>query len=128
MLVDIEDNKRLVRRLVQEVVNERNLDALDEIADGDVGRAAKGWIGPFRRAFPDFEMEIVELIGEGDKVAAHFKCSGTHEGEWRGVAPTGRHFEDVDEVYIFRIENGRLASAVVIEDNLTRMRQLGFEL
>jgi predicted ester cyclase len=127
-VVDIEDNKELVRRLVKQVVDERNLDALDDVAGGEVARAAKGWIGPFRRSFPDFRMEIVDMIGEGDKVVAHFKCSGTHEGEWRGVAPTGRRFEDVDEIYIFRIANGRLISAVAVEDNLTRMRQLGFEL
>jgi predicted ester cyclase len=126
--VSLEDNKELIRRLVEEVVNGRNVDALDELADGRVAEAAKGWVGPFRRSFPDFEMEIVDLIAEGDTVAAHFKCSGTHEGEWRGVAPTGRRFEGVDEIYIFRIVNGKLASAVAVEDNLTRMRQLGFEL
>jgi hypothetical protein len=66
------------------------------------------------------------MIAEGDKVAAHFKCSGTHEGEWRGTPPTGRRFEAVDEVYIFRVEDGKLSSAVaVVEDNLTRLRQLG---
>jgi predicted ester cyclase len=70
----------------------------------------------------------VDLIGEGDTVVAHFRCSGTHEGEWRGVAPTGRRFEDVDELYIFRIVNGRLASVFAVEDNLTQMRRLGFEL
>jgi predicted ester cyclase len=70
----------------------------------------------------------VDLVAEGDKVVAHFKCSGTHEGEWCGVAPTGRRFEDVDEVYIFRVAGGRLVSAVAVEDNLARMRQLGFEL
>jgi predicted ester cyclase len=124
----LEENKQLVRRLVEEVVRRRNLDVLDELADQDVARAAKEWVGPFRRSFPDFDMEIVDLIAEGDKVVAHFKCSGTHEGEWRGVAPTGRRFEGVDEIYIFRIVDGKLASAVAVEDNLTRTRQLGFEL
>jgi hypothetical protein len=38
---------------------------------------------PFRGAFPDFRMEIVELIAEGDRVVAHFRCSGTLAGEWR---------------------------------------------
>jgi predicted ester cyclase len=123
----LEENKQLVRRLVEEVVRRRNLDVLDELADRDVARAAKDWVGPFRSSFPDFDMEIVDLIAEGDKVVAHFKCSGTHEGEWRGIAPTGRRFEGVDEIYIFRIVDGKLASAVAVEDNLTRTRQLGFE-
>ena len=126
--MSIEQNKQLVRRLVDEVVKARNIDALDQFADGDVARAAKAWVGPFRRAFPDFDMEIVDLVGEDDRVVAHFKCSGTHEGEWRGIAPTGKRFEGIDEIYIFRIVDGKLVSGAGVEDNLTRMRQLGFEL
>ena len=74
-------------------------------------------------------MQVIDVIAERDKVVAYFKCSGTREGEWRGLAPTGRRFEDVDEVYIFRVEKGKLASAsAVVEDKLTRMRQLGVAL
>jgi len=69
-----------------------------------------------------------EHIAEGDKVAAHFRCSGTHRGEWRGAKPTGRTFEDVDEIYIFEVREGRLTSALGVEDNLERKRQLGIEL
>jgi predicted ester cyclase len=120
-----ERNKTLVRRLVQEAVNEANAGVLDEIAADEIADQAKSWIGPYRRAFPDFTMEIVDLIAEGEKVAAHFKCSGTHEGEWRGRSPTGRRFEGVDEIYIFTVKDGKLRSAVAVEDDLTRMRQLG---
>jgi predicted ester cyclase len=127
--MSLEANKHLVRRLVEEVVNARDLDVLDEVAIGEVAVAARGWIGPFRQAFPDFSMRIVALIAEGDQVVGHFKCSGTHEGEWHGRPGTRRRFEDVDEIYIFRVEHGRLAAATaVVEDNLTRMKQLGFEL
>ena len=59
------------------------------------------------------------------KVAAHFRCSGTHLGECRGHPPSGRRFGDVDEIYIFRVSNGKLAAATGVEDNLARMRQLG---
>jgi predicted ester cyclase len=73
-------------------------------------------------------MDVCDLIAKGDKVVLHFKCSGTHRGEWHGSAPTGRRFEDIDEIYIFRVENGRLSSATaVVEDNLARMRQLGVQ-
>ena len=126
--MSIEQNKALVRRLVEEVVNARDEEVLDEIATGGIAEAARGWIGPFRNAFPDFRMEIVGLIAEDDKVAAHFKCSGTHEGEWRGRAPTGRRFEGIDEIYIFEVKDGLLHGAVALEDNLARMRQLEFEL
>ena len=120
-----EENKQLVRRLVDEVVNQRNPDALDEVAEGEFAEIARRWISPFRSSFPDFSMEIADLVAEDDRVVAHFKCSGTHRGEWLGVAPTGRRFEKVDEIYIFQIRGKKLSSAVGVEDNLSRMRQLG---
>jgi ketosteroid isomerase-like protein len=122
-----DESRNLVRRLV-EIVNERDLDALEEVASGPIAEQARGWIGPFRDSFPDFRMELIDVIAERDKVVGYFKCSGTHEGEWRGVPPTGRRFENVDEIYIFRVEDGKLSSAIaVVEDNLTRLRQLGIE-
>ncbi len=122
-----ERSKALVSRLI-EIVNTGDLTAVPEVASGQIREAAEGWIGPFRESFPDFKMEVVDVIAEGDKVVGHFRCSGTHEGVWRGFAPTGRRFENVDEVYIFRVEGDRLASATaVVEDSLTRLRQLGME-
>jgi predicted ester cyclase len=120
-----DENKLLVRRLVHEAVRERNLDVLDQIAAGEFAEVAKRWVRPFQSAFPDFAMEIFDLIAEGETVVAHFKCSGTHLGEWLGVPATGRRFENVDEIYIFRVQGGRLVSALGVEDNLSRLRQLG---
>jgi predicted ester cyclase len=124
----LRDSKAAVRRLVDEVVNARDESAVDELVESEFVETVRRWIGPFRDAFPDFRMEIVELIAEGDRVAAHFRCSGTHRGEWRGVAPTGRSFTDVDEIYIFRVRDGRIAAALGLEDNGKRTRQLGIEL
>ena len=124
----VEHNKALVRRLV-EIVNERRLDRIAEVASGQVAREAARWIGPFAQSFPDFRMQVVDVIAEADKVVGYFRCSGTQHGEWRGNAPTGRRFEDVDEIYIFRVEHARLDSALaVVEDNLARMLQLGLAL
>jgi len=53
-----EQNKVLVRRLVEEAVNPGNLDVLDEVAQGEFAVAARRWAGPFRDSFPDFRMEI----------------------------------------------------------------------
>ena len=121
-----EQNKLLVRRLVEEAVNPGNLEALDDVAEGEFAATARRWIGPFRDSFPDFTMEIVDLIADTQKVAAHFRCSGTHLGAWMGHPPTGRRFRDVDEIYIFRVRGGKLAAAFGVEDNVARMRQLGF--
>jgi predicted ester cyclase len=123
-----EENKELVRRLVDEVVNSRDLDALDEIASGQLARLARRWISPFRASFPDFTMRIVSLVAEGDTVVGHFACSGTHTGDWLGIAPTGRRFENVDEIYVFTVAGGKLVAARGVEDNLSRLRQLGIRL
>jgi len=69
-------------------------------------------------------MEIVQLVEEGDTLVGRSRCSATHTGHWQGRAPTGRRFEDVDEVYFFTFENGRIAAAWGVEDTLDRLRQL----
>jgi predicted ester cyclase len=115
----------VVRRLVDEVMNERRLDVLDELCTPSMARRWRRWVAPFQASFPDMRMEIVQLVAEGDTVAGRFTCSATNTGEWRGHAATGRRFEDVDEVYFFTFEEGRIAEAWGLEDTLDRMRQLG---
>jgi SnoaL-like polyketide cyclase len=73
---------------------------------------ARRWIAPFREAFRDVNMEIIELIAEGEKVVGRFRCSATDLGRWRGQPPTGRRFERVDEVYIYRVRDGRITRGV----------------
>jgi predicted ester cyclase len=123
----VEQNKLLIQRLVEEAVNQGNGDVVGEGGDREFAREARQWRGPFGAGFDDFSMEIVDLVAEEEKVAAHFRCSGTHLGEWMGRPPSGRRFQDVDEIYIFRVRNGKLTDATGVEDNLSRMRQLGLD-
>jgi predicted ester cyclase len=120
-----EANKGVVRRLVAEVLNGGRLEVIDELYAPELAAAARRWIAPFRASFPDVHMEVVELIAEGDKVVGRFTCSATHLGTWLGQAPTGRRFEGVDEVAIFRLRDGRIVHAWSLEDTLGRLRQLG---
>ena len=123
----MDGGKALVRRLIDEVMNEGRLDALDEIYSPPMARAARRWIAPFLESFSDVSMEIVDLVAEGDTVVARFLCSGTQTGEWRGHPPSGRRFEDVDEVYFFTITDGKITSAWGLEDNESRKKQLGID-
>ena len=120
-----EHNKATVRRLVTEVLNGGRLEAIDELYAPELAPAARRWIAPFRASFPDVHMEVVELIAEGDQVVGRFTCSATHLGEWLGHPPTGRRFERVDEVSIFRMRDGRITQVWSLEDTLGRLRQLG---
>jgi predicted ester cyclase len=121
----LEANKAVVRRLVDEVLNGGHLEVIDELYAPQLARAARRWIAPFRASFPDVSMEIVELIAEGDKVVGQFTCSATHLGAWLGHPPTGRRFERVDEVAIFRFRDGKIIHTWSLEDTLERLRQLG---
>jgi predicted ester cyclase len=120
-----EANKTVVRRLVDEVLNGGHLELIDELYAPEIALAARRWITPFRVSFPDVHMVIVELIAEGDKVVGRFTCSATHLGQWLGHAPTGRRFERVDEVSIFRFRDGKIVQVWSLEDTLGRLRQLG---
>lgn len=120
-----QDNKAVVRRLVDEVMNAGQLDVIDDLYAPALAAAARRWIAPFREAFPDVHMEIVDLIAEGDKVVGRLTCSGTHQGTWRGHPPTGRRFRNIAEVYIFTIRDGRIVHAWGLEDTHTRMQHLG---
>ena len=123
----VETNKRLVRRLVEEVLNDRRLDVIDELYHPRLAGAARRWIEPFLASFSDVYMRIDNLIAEDDTVVGRFSCSGTHSGDWLGHPPTGRRFTDIAEVYIFRIADGRIVRAWGLEDTLSRLRQLGLE-
>jgi hypothetical protein len=117
--------KQLVRRLIDDVLTGGDMAVLDELCTPPRARAAARWITPFREAFPDMRMDIVQLIAESDTVVGRFRCSATHLGPWRGHPPTGRRFENVDEVYVFEVRDARLASVWGLEDTLSRIRQLG---
>lgn len=70
-------------------------------------------------------MQIVPLVGDGDTVAARFRCSATHHGDWLGHAPTGRRFESIDEVSFFTFRDDLIATAWGLEDTSERFHQLG---
>ena len=119
-----EENKAMVRRMV-EGINAGDVEGtVDELFAPRAARRVKRMFAEFRAAFPDWREEIVELVAEGDTVAGRFRCSGTHQGEFLGEAPTGRRME-VEEVFFLRAEGGRFVDFWALEDGLNRMRQLG---
>ncbi len=119
------DPKDVVQRLVADVMNQRNLGALDDLYTPRLAPAARRWVEPFLESFSDVQMRVVQLVAEGETVVGRFSCSGTHTGTWLGHPPTGRRFTDVAEVYFFRVVDGRITRAWGLEDTIARLRQLG---
>jgi predicted ester cyclase len=125
MTPELDRNKATVQRLVEEVLNGGRLDVIADLYAPEAAARAREWIAPFRASFPDVRMEIMELIAEGDTVVGRFACTATHTGPWLGHPPTGRRFERIDEIGIYRLRHGKISRTWSLEDNLTRLQQLG---
>ncbi len=119
-----EGNKAVVRLLVDRVINQWRIDDLASIFAEEAAGKARDDFESFREAFPDWQMELKEMVAEGDSVVARFKCHGTHRGEWRGDEPTEKKMS-VDEVFFFRFEGDCIRDMWALEDTWSRMRQLG---
>ena len=77
-----------------------------------------------RTAFPDWHEEVVDVFGSTDRVASRYVSTGTHQGPFWGIEPTGRRIE-IQEISIFRIADGRIAEQWCMFDDLARLQQLG---
>ena len=76
------------------------------------------------RGLPDLHVAIEDLIAEGDKVVSRNTVTGTHEGEYMGVQPTGKSIT-YNEIFVFRFKGGRIAETWGVVDVLSQMKQLG---
>lgn len=119
-----------------EIVNTGALDAFPEVvAEGCVdndpapGQGAgpegfKTFFTGMRTAFPDMEVEPQTMVSEGDKVAFAYTLTGTHQGEFLGVAATGKPIE-VRGMQIGRFENGKMVERWGSSDELGILKQIG---
>ncbi len=111
--------------------NRHDLDAIRSFLDPSVRRAhlpsgADAWVDDTAnlfRAFPDWRWRRIQLIVEDDRLAVHLRASGTHVGEFRGIAPTRRHV-NVAEFAMYRVKNGRVTEFSGTADHIELMSQL----
>jgi steroid delta-isomerase-like uncharacterized protein len=128
-------NKALVTRYYDEVLNQRNLTALDDLlapnfaswlpGGAKVGRAEyRDAVLASHQAFPDLVVEVLDQLAEGDKVATRWRASGTHRGPFAGIPATGRPVT-ITAIHLHRVTDAKLIEHWE-EINLFRlMRQLG---
>src|SRR5262245_9779178 len=76
------------------------------------------------RAFPDLHVAVEDVIAEGDKVVCRDTVTGTHQGEYRGLPPTGKSVT-YNEIFILRFAGGRIAEIWGVVDVFSQMQQLG---
>ncbi len=87
-------------------------------------QALKEVFGRLHQAFPDLHIAIEDLIAEGDKVVSRNTVTGTHQGEYIGLPPTGKSIT-YNEIFIFRFDNGRIAETWGVVDVFSQKQQLG---
>lgn len=82
------------------------------------------YFGELRKGFPDLNIAAEKLVADDDSVALAYTITGTHQGEFMGLAPTGRKIT-ARGVQIARFENGKLVERWGSSDQLGILQQLG---
>ncbi len=132
--------KEVIRRLYKEVWNERKLEVIDQLVSQShalisplvlgpgMGPAAyKKEIASFIGAFPDLRFTVEETICEKDKIVASWTFTGTHKGEFLGIAPTNRKVS-VTGITIHQTADGKILDSQATWDAITLFQQFGVEL
>lgn len=132
----ISDNVAVVQRFVDEVLNRGRFELLDELVDHRyhyigpdgtelIGREAlAGLLRGFRSGFSDLTAHIHAIVASNDNVAMTMMLTGTHDGDFDGVAPTGAHLELPLAIFATVID-GKITEDREYYDTATMLTQLG---
>ena len=125
------------RQFYDEVINTGALDRIDEFLTEDFvdheefpgipsdREGVKQFFSMMRSAFPDFRIDIEDILVEGDRVAVHLRLTGTHEGEFMGIAPTHKRIDVEGGDFLRIVDEERAAEHWGVTDVMTLMQQLG---
>jgi steroid delta-isomerase-like uncharacterized protein len=134
-----QENKEMMRRLLEEAFGEGKTEVVDELLHSDFvcydpnsesgeirgAETIKGEIEYFRNAVPDLTYSVEDQVAEGDKVVSRYTVSGTHQGEFFGIPGSGKRIE-MTGINIDRFdESGKLVEEWPEYDLLGAMRQMG---
>jgi steroid delta-isomerase-like uncharacterized protein len=136
-----EEHKAVIWRFIAAIWHQGQFEAIDEViaptyvhhtshTAGDGGQevhgpdGVRGTVSAWRSAFPDLHFTLEDLLIEGDKVATRWTCRGTHQGVFRGIAPTGKRVTFTG-MTLYRIAQGKIVEQWTVEDGISLHQQLG---
>jgi steroid delta-isomerase-like uncharacterized protein len=135
-----QEQAKVIQRYSTEVWGQGNLDAIDEIFTQDRIRHGPGLEGTsegaqghkelvtlYRTAFPDVQIPIEAMVGEGDIVLTRWAATGTNEGPLRGAAPTGKPVR-IFGFWMHRFEGNRIAEEWATWDTQGMLQQIGVSI
>ena len=128
-------NGTVVRRFVDEVINNGNYAAIQELVHPNYvyrspdqelrgQQALQALFTTYRCGLPDLNASIDDLVVSGDKVVISIVLSGTHTGDLMGIPATGRSLK-VHGMVLSRLEKGKIAEEWEVLDMLGMFQQLG---
>ena len=130
------DAKDITRRFYEEIINQKNVHAIDrfctaDFVDHNPPPGGKGSLDATKQqflelvaAFPDLKMMVQDQIAEGDRVVNRVLVRGTHKGEYMGIPGSGKTVE-IGGIDILRMVNGKAAERWGYFDDVKLMQQLG---
>lgn len=131
-----QQNLSSMKRIYAEFINQGNETVFDELVDPDVVEneeapgfepnfeGVKQFFSMFRSAFPDLHFQVDEMFAAGDKIVAQVTITGTHQGTFMNMPPTGNKIS-YKAIDIFRLVDGKVVEHWGIGDNAKMMQQLG---
>lgn len=118
------DASETIRTYYERVFNGREIDAIgDYWADQTMRDSVTRGCLSYFEAFPDLHISLDEFIAEDDRVFVRSTMSGTHDGEYKGIAPTGRNVV-ADCAEVFRLSEGKIVGYWCLMNVASLMRQL----
>ena len=134
----VSQNKKIAYLEIEKLWNEGDLAIADQVyAPGQIlhlrgksypfgPEAAKKAVASWRKAFPDFKFKIEDIVAEGDKLAIRYSFTGTHQGKFWGIDPTGKTI-NVTQINIIRFAEGKMIEAWEDYDEYGMRLQLGMK-
>jgi len=132
-----EENKAIIaRRFFEQVWNEKNLSAIDELLAANYQdhslppgvpsgvEGVKQMTAIYQKAFPDTRITVEDQFAEGDRVVTRWTARGTHTGEMMGIPPTDKQVA-VTGIDIYRVVGGQVVEHWGEMDQMGMMQQLG---
>lgn len=136
MTVSIEENKRIARRIFEEVLNQGYFSVAGELVSDDyrhhpappgLPAGVQGFLAimaMYHTGIPDLQTVVEDMIGEGDRVTVRFSGTGTHSGDFMGIVPTGKKIRATGMAWL-RFENGRVVEEWSELNSLEMLMQIG---
>ena len=130
-----EENKAVIRRFV-EGLSTQSFDTIATVLGPEYTNYMPGAPGPlkgdtvkpvfdeFFTAFPDMQVDVHEMVAEGDTVATRYTIHATHRGPFQGLPPTGKRIT-VAGASFYHVKNGKIVDDYPGFDALSLMQQLG---